>query len=230
MAMTLAQLQSQLSGLNAYTPESEDTLRQRAQAVYDPQYEQDLAALRDNLQQSVNATERGAIRTGMQRSSYNNASLVGLVGAGQKAQAQLAAQREGNIANLLLQLINGERDRQQAAQQQRDNLLLNLYQLGNQNKSYYYPQGLTPADTDKAKTDDQTKTGATGSTLPTYQQMKASNLVSALKVGTQLGVTGVNGLYSNATTNSLANRDPLKSNVAKAAAANWTAKRNRTTK
>lgn len=132
MAMTLAQLQSQLSGLEGYTPESEDVLRQRAQAVYDPQYEQDLASLRDNLQQSVNATERGAIRTGMQRSSYNNASLVGLVGAGQKAQAQLAAQREGNIANLLLQLIQGEKDRKQQADAQRNNLLLNLYQLGQQ--------------------------------------------------------------------------------------------------
>lgn len=155
MAMTLSQLQSQLSGPDGYTPESEDVLRQRAQAVYDPQYEQDLAMLRDNLQQSVNATERGAIRTGMQRSSYNNASLVGLVGAGQKAQAQLAAQREGNIANLLLQLINGEKGRKAQADAQRNSLLLNLYQLGQQGKSsgsYYPGNNLIPNnDNTKAK-------------------------------------------------------------------------------
>lgn len=212
MAMTLAQLQSQLSGLNEYTPESEDALRARAQAVYDPQYNQDLAALRDSLQQQVNATERGAIRTGMQRSSYNNASLVGLVGAGQKAQAQLAAQREGNIANLLLQLINGEKDRQQAAQQQRDNLLLNLYQLGQPKSSGYYygGSGLTPA-ADTTKT--ETANTATKSTLPTYQQMKASNLISAIKSGADIN--------SNAFT-SISNRSPLQSDVAKAAAASWT--------
>jgi len=157
MAMTLAQLQSQLSGLETYTPESEEVLRQRAQAVYDPQYNQDLAALRDNLQQSVNATERGAIRTGMQRSSYNNASLVGLVGAGQKAQAQLAAQREGNIANLLLQLVQAEKDRKADADKQRDNLLLNLYQLGQPSNNYSYygggNSGLTPTGNDKAAGD-----------------------------------------------------------------------------
>lgn len=161
MAMTLSQLQSQLSGLDGYTPESEDVLRQRAQAVYDPQYEQDLAMLRDNLQQSVNATERGAIRTGMQRSSYNNASLVGLVGAGQKAQAQLAAQREGNVANLLLQLIQGEKDRKAQADAQRNSLLLNLYQLGNQNKTYYYNPGNNKTDpnkTDPGNTDPGTLT------------------------------------------------------------------------
>lgn len=158
MAMTLAQLQSQLSGLNEYTPESEDALRARAQAVYDPQYNQDLAALRDSLQQQVNATERGAIRTGMQRSSYNNASLVGLVGAGQKAQAQLAAQREGNIANLLLQLINGEKDRKAQADAQRNSLLLNLYQLGQQGKSSgsYYPGNNLIPTTDNTKAKETT--------------------------------------------------------------------------
>jgi len=173
MAMTLAQLQSQLSGLNEYTPESEDALRARAQAVYDPQYNQDLAALRDSLQQQVNATERGAIRTGMQRSSYNNASLVGLVGAGQKAQAQLAAQREGNIASLLLQLIQSEKDRKAQADQQRNSLLLNLYQLGNQNSGgYYYNPGnnLVPAKDDLTK-NDTNKTPPTTTQRLTNQQV-----------------------------------------------------------
>jgi len=185
MAMTLAQLQSQLSGLEGYTPESEEVLRQRAQAVYDPQYEQDIAALRDNLQAQVNATERGAIRTGMQRSSYNNASLVGLVGAGQKAQAQLAAQREGNIANLLLQLIQGEKDRKAQADQQRNSLLLNLYQLGNQNSGggYYYNNGnnLPPANNDLAKTDTN-KTSATTQRLTNQQVLNQYPLANVANV------------------------------------------------
>jgi len=184
MAMTLAQLQSQLSGLNEYTPESEDALRARAQAVYDPQYNQDLAALRDSLQQQVNATERGAIRTGMQRSSYNNASLVGLVGAGQKAQAQLAAQREGNIASLLLQLIQSEKDRKAQADQQRNSLLLNLYQLGNQNSGgYYYNPGnnLIPAKDDLTKTDTN-KTSTTTQRLTNQQVLNQYPLANVANV------------------------------------------------
>ena len=136
MAMTLAQLQNQLSGLETYTPESEDVLRERAAAVYDPQYQQDVKSLAESLQLQLNQQERGAVRTGMQRSSYANSALAGLRGAGLKAQEQLAAQREGNIANLLLQLIQGEKDRKADADKQRDNLLLNLYQLSQPKYSY----------------------------------------------------------------------------------------------
>lgn len=200
MAMTLSQLQSQLSGLDGYTPESEDVLRQRAQAVYDPQYEQDLALLRDNLQQSVNATERGAIRTGMQRSSYNNASLVGLVGAGQKAQAQLAAQREGNIANLLLQLINGEKDRKAQADAQRNSLLLNLYQLGQQGNGgngYGYGYG---SNSSAQTADAATPTGNT-------------NPLTAL-------VNAIGGYVGNVTQNA-ANTLNKKVNTKKSTAVNY---------
>ena len=210
MAMTLAQLQSQLSGLNEYTPESEDALRARAQAVYDPQYNQDLAALRDSLQQQVNATERGAIRTGMQRSSYNNASLVGLVGAGQKAQAQLAAQREGNIASLLLQLIQSEKDRKAQADQQRNSLLLNLYQLGNQNSGgYYYNPGkndLTPTDDSKDKNGpDKNNPGKTPTISDNSPLLKVPSITALAdqyvkKVQSNIG-KGINNSVTNILSN-----------------------------
>ena len=159
MAMTLSQLQNQLAGLETYTPESEETLRQRAAAVYDPQYQQDVKSLAESLQLQLNQQERGAVRTGMQRSSYANSALAGLRGAGLKAQEQLAAQREGNIANLLLQLIQGEKDRKADADKQRDNLLLNLYQLGQAGSSGTAGSNLVPANDalEKAKNDPNRK-------------------------------------------------------------------------
>ena len=131
MAMTLKDLESQLSGLQTYTPETEDALRTRAENIYNPQYQQDLQSLRDSLQQGLNQQSRNAISAGMQRSSYNQSALAALRGQGLRAEAQLGAQRDANIANLLNQLIEGEKDRKLNADANRDNLLLQLYQLAN---------------------------------------------------------------------------------------------------
>ena len=131
MAMTLKELESQLSGLEQYTPETEDALRQRAENIYNPQYQQDLQSIRDSLQQGINQQNRNMISAGMQRSSYGQSAIAALRGQGLKAEAQLGAQRDANIANLLYQLIEGEKDRKLNADQNRDNLLLQLYQLKN---------------------------------------------------------------------------------------------------
>lgn len=131
MAMTLKDLESQLSGLQTYTPETEDALRTRAENIYNPQYQQDLQSLRDSLQQGLNQQSRNAISAGMQRSSYNQSALAALRGQGLRAEAQLGAQRDANIANLLNQLIEGEKDRKLNADANKDNLLLQLYQLAN---------------------------------------------------------------------------------------------------
>lgn len=195
MAMTLAQLQNQLSGLETYTPESEDVLRERAAAVYDPQYQQDVKSLAESLQLQLNQQERGAVRTGMQRSSYANSALAGLRGAGLKAQEQLAAQREGNIANLLLQLIQGEKDRKADADKQRDNLLLNLYQLSQPKYSYYggngngsglgttTPAATTPSALSNLTDDVQNIMGEFLTQKPNFTQptTNTSNVPSSLK-------------------------------------------------
>jgi hypothetical protein len=135
MAMTLKDLESQLSGLQTYTPETEDALRTRAENIYNPQYQQDLQSLRDSLQQGLNQQSRTAISAGMQRSSYNQSALAALRGQGLRAEAQLGAQRDANIANLLNQLIEGEKDRKLNADANKDNLLLQLYQLANKGGS-----------------------------------------------------------------------------------------------
>jgi len=131
MAMTLKELESQLSGLEQYTPETEDALRQRAENIYNPQYQQDLQSIRDSLQQGINQQNRNMISAGMQRSSYGQSAIAALRGQGLKAEAQLGAQRDANIANLLYQMLEGEKDRKLNADTNRDNLLLQLYQLAN---------------------------------------------------------------------------------------------------
>lgn len=135
MAMTIKELESQLSGLQTYTPETEDALRQRAENIYNPQYQQDLQSIRDSLQQGINQQNRNMISAGMQRSSYGQSAIAALRGQGLKAEAQLGAQRDANIATLLNQLIEGEKDRKLNADANRDNLLLQLYQLSNKGGS-----------------------------------------------------------------------------------------------
>ena len=153
MAMTLKDLESQLSGLQTYTPETEDALRTRAENIYNPQYQQDLQSLRDSLQQGLNQQSRNAISAGMQRSSYNQSALAALRGQGLRAEAQLGAQRDANIANLLNQLIEGEKDRKLNADANKDNLLLQLYQLANKGGS-----GKSQAELDKEKLEKDLET------------------------------------------------------------------------
>lgn len=131
MAMTLDELRSQLSGLEEYVPEDEATLRQRAVDIYSPQYQSDLSALRDQIAFQTEQQQRQAVKTGMQRSSYNAAQQASIRRGGLQSQAQLSANYEGNIANLLNQLLENEKDRKQNADQYRNNLLLQLYDLEN---------------------------------------------------------------------------------------------------
>ena len=127
--MTLDDLRSQLTGLDAYQPEDEATLRQRAVDIYSPQYQSDLAKLRDQIEFQVDRQQRNAVKTGMQRSSYNAAQQASIRRGGLQSQADLAANYEGNIANMLYNMLEKEKDRQMTADQYRNELLLKLYDM-----------------------------------------------------------------------------------------------------
>ncbi len=127
--MTIDDLRQQLSGLDEYVPEDEATLRQRAIDIYSPQYQQDLSRLRDQIEFQVGRQQRSAINTGMQRSSYNAAQQAAIRTGGIESEAQLAGTYETNIAQTLLNLLEKEKDRKLAADQNRNNLLLQLYDL-----------------------------------------------------------------------------------------------------
>lgn len=143
--MTLKELQNQLSGMQEYKMQDEAALRQQAENVYKPQYEQDLLALRDSINSNIAQQGRNAVATGMQRSSYNQAQQAMIRGQGLRAQGELGAQYEGNVANALLSLINQEKDRKQAADNQRNQLLMAIYEYGRRGSG-----GATPAKTDPA--------------------------------------------------------------------------------
>lgn len=187
MATTLEELQRQLN-MNSYTPKTDEQIAQEAQNKYKSQYDaQRLAAQQQaeatdlGLQQQLNqlgtsydrqmeeaqkATrqamsrfDRYSLGRGMQRSSYNAASLANLNAQGNKTLNDIQQQRtdqEGNIAaqralaqqQLAAQLANldtgyasdvqaaidalrdQEYERGQAGQQYTNNLLMQLYQLG----------------------------------------------------------------------------------------------------
>ena len=129
--MTLDELRQQLSGLDEYQPEDEAVLRQRAIDIYSPQYQQDLARLRDQIEFQANMQQRNAVKTGMQRSSYNQAQQASIRRGGLQSEANLAGTYQTNIAQTLLNLLEKEKDRKQNADQYRNNLLLKLYELGN---------------------------------------------------------------------------------------------------
>lgn len=129
MATSVAALKSQLSGLEEYQPEDEATLRQRAENIYKPQYEQDLMSLRDSLSSQLATQARSALSNGMQRSSYNQAASASIRGAGLRSEAQLGAAYEGNVGAALANMMDKEKDRKDAADQYRNSLMLQLYNL-----------------------------------------------------------------------------------------------------
>lgn len=131
MAMTVDDLRNQLSGLSEYVPEDEATLRQRATDIYSPQYQSDLNKLRDQIEFQVGRQQRQAVGTGMQRSSYNAAQQASIRRGGAQAQADLSINYETNIANLLNDLLEKEKDRKLDADRYRDSLLLQLYNIEN---------------------------------------------------------------------------------------------------
>lgn len=137
MASALEDLITKLNqSTNAYTPLTEEQMKQQAedrfasvygqkrltaqqqyeandlalsqqlaglQGIYDKQREQSLK----NYNQSYSQADRHALSRGMQRSSYNNATLANISLEGQKAQQAIndnQAQQEGNIGEQRRQL------------------------------------------------------------------------------------------------------------------------------
>ncbi len=129
--MTLDELQAQLSGLGEYQKKTEDELKAQAESLYKGQYEQNLKLLQDSIRQSLAQQQRSTLDTGMQRSSYNQAQQAIIRGRGLDAQAQLGTDYSTNVATTLLNLMNTEYDRENAANQYRDQLLMSLYEYSN---------------------------------------------------------------------------------------------------
>lgn len=148
--MTLEELKNQLSGLGEYQKRTEDELRVQAESLYKGQYEQNLKLLQDSINQSVANQQRSVLDRGMQRSSYNQAQQAIIRGRGLDAQAQLGTDYSANVASTLLNMLNTEYDREQAANQYRNELLFALYDYGNKGSG-----GGTPKkDTDDTTTKD----------------------------------------------------------------------------
>lgn len=126
--MTVEELRNQLSGLGQYEKRTEEELRAQAENLYKGQYEQNLKLLRDNIQSSIAQQQRSALTRGMQRSSYNQAQQSLIQGSGLEASAQLGSEYSTNVATTLLNLMNTEYDRETAANQYRDQLLMALYE------------------------------------------------------------------------------------------------------
>lgn len=129
--MTLDQLQEQLSGLGAYQKKTEDELRAQAESLYQGQYQQNLKQLQDSIYSSLAQQQRSTLDTGMQRSSYNQAQQAIIRGKGLEAQAQLGTDYATNVATTLLGLMDNEYERENAANQYRDQLLMALFEYGN---------------------------------------------------------------------------------------------------
>lgn len=129
--MTLDQLQEQLTGLEKYQAKTQDELQAQAESLYKGQYEQNLKLLQDSIRQSVANQQRSALDTGMQRSSYNQAQQAIIRSRGLDAQAQLGTDYSTNVATTLLNLMNTEYDRENVANQYRNDLLMALYDYSN---------------------------------------------------------------------------------------------------
>lgn len=135
MAMSLKQLQAELTGMEKYTRRTDEELRQQAEGLYKNQYDQDLRALQDAIGQGIAQQNRNAISTGMQRSSYNQAAQASIRNQGLDSQRQLASDYEANVANALYQLIAREDEREDNANAQRNQLLMALYEYGRKGSS-----------------------------------------------------------------------------------------------
>lgn len=128
--MKLEELQAQLAGLEKYQAKTQEELQAQAESLYKGQYEQNLKLLQDSMRQSVANQQRSALDTGMQRSSYNQAQQAIIRSRGLDAQAQLGTDYSTNVASTLLNLMNTEYERENAANQYRDQLLMALYEYG----------------------------------------------------------------------------------------------------
>lgn len=136
MASTLKKLLAQLSSQDTYTPKTPEELEQEAQRRYETVYNQKRLAARETYEQNDSAlarelaalqgtydqrreetraqnrqtyaqADRHSLSRGMQRSSYNSATLANIDLAGDAALGALSseqAQREGDIARERTQL------------------------------------------------------------------------------------------------------------------------------
>jgi len=135
-----------------------DTALKNQYATLDQSYAKQASTVATNTRQSYSAADRQALSRGMQRSSYNNATLSNVNLAGDKAQSELQQSRTNDVNNLesqrstlarqlaeslqgydtqnqsnVLAYVNTLKDqdyqRKTAAEQNAANLALQLYQL-----------------------------------------------------------------------------------------------------
>ena len=195
MAMTVDELRQQLA-MNTYTPKTDDQMRTEAQNKYTSAYNQkklaaqqqydttDLALsnqlaslgqsydkLREQTEKSVRSSvsnlDRYSLQRGMQRSSYNAASIANIYAEGNKSIADIGmqeanarndlegqrAQLAGQLADKLAQydidyasdvdayfneLQDQNLQRSQAADQYQNQLLMALYEYGRQKEADDY--------------------------------------------------------------------------------------------
>ena len=131
--MTQAEIKKALeaSARESYAPKTDEEIRSQAEGMYKQQFENDLKALRRQTEQNILAARRDSLSTGMQRSSYVAAQQGLARSAGLEGQQQLQSNYESNIANAIADLRDKDRDRKLADDQYRNQLLLQLYNMGN---------------------------------------------------------------------------------------------------
>jgi len=160
--MTQAEIKKALeaSAKENYTPKTDEEIRSQAEGMYKQQFENDLKALRKQTEQNILAARRDSLSTGMQRSSYVAAQQGLARSAGLEGQQQLQSNYESNIANAIADLRDKDRDRKLADDQYRNQLLLQLYNMGNSGGGR---SGGTPSnDSDNKKIPDLKITSAPG--------------------------------------------------------------------
>lgn len=141
----------------AYTAKTDDEIRQQAEGMYKQQFEDDLKSLRKQTEQNVLKVRRDSLDTGMQRSSYA-AAQQGLVrNAGLESQQQLQSNYESNLANAIADLRDKDNERKDAADQYRNQLLLQLYNMGGTSGSSGSP-GKTTNDPTEPEGDPENPT------------------------------------------------------------------------
>lgn len=130
--MTQAEIKKALeaSVKDSYTAKTDDELRSQAEGMYKQQFENDLKALRKQTEQNIRAAYRDSLSAGMQRSSYVAAQQGLARSAGLESQQQLQSNYESNLANAIASLRDKDQEQKQAADQYRNQLLLQLYNMG----------------------------------------------------------------------------------------------------
>lgn len=211
---------------NTYTPQTDAQRRQQAESLYknnfdaaklaaQQSYDNSVLALNNQLNdlqtgydrqaenqrlqtaRSIANADRQALSRGMQRSSYNNATLSNIDIAGNKALAQIEQNRtndlsdidaqkallanqlqqnlnnaqssyETNVLNRVAELQDQDYQRRQAWQDTQNELLLKLYSLQKDGKAKSTGSTKTPPKDDKG--DDNDKNTDAGSSLEAFNE------------------------------------------------------------